>query len=183
MGNRCPLVWVIMGVAGSGKTVVGRRLAERLDSDFLEGDRRHPEENIQKMRSQQPLTEQDRHTWLLALEDDMRRAIAQKRETVLTCSALKAAHRQQLVSIGRVQLVWLNVPAAELKKRLQQRCNHYMKSDMLTSQLEAFEPLTPEEQVITLDGRLVPAKIVEELLSQATWLYPDLEKSWWQRTL
>lgn len=170
-----------MGVAGSGKTVVGRLLAERLESDFLEGDRRHPGPNMLKMRSQQPLDDHDRHQWLLEIEADMHRAIAKNRETVITCSALKASYRQQLTSLERVQLVWLDVPRADLEIRLRRRTHHYMKAEMLASQLEVFDPVSPAENVITIDGRLLPAKIVEELLSQATWLYPDLEKSWWQR--
>lgn len=170
-----------MGVSGTGKTVVGRLLAERLDSDFLEGDRRHPWQNIQKMQSQQSLSDQDRHQWLLEIEADMQRAIAKQRETVLTCSALKTSYRKQLASLERVQLVWLNVPKADLERRLRRRVNHYMKPEMLDSQLAAFEPISPEENVITVDGRLLPAKIVDELLSQATWLYPNLEKAWWQR--
>ena len=53
-----------------------------------------------------------------------------------------------------------------------------MRLKMLDSQLAAFEPISPEENAITIDGRLLPAKIVDELLNQATWLYPDLEKNW-----
>ena len=177
----CPLIWVIMGVAGSGKTVMGRLLAERLESDFLEGDRRHPLPNVLKMRSQRPLEDEDRRRWLLELEEDMRRAIAKNRETVLTCSALKASYRKQLTALKRVQLVWLDVPKAELHRRLVRRSNHYMKSDMLESQLAAFDPIGADENVITLDGRLVPAKIVDELLNQATWLFPELDNPWWQR--
>lgn len=177
----CPLIWIIIGVSGSGKTVVGRLLAERLECDFLEGDRRHPQQNLQKMQSQKPLEDEDRHQWLLEIEEDMQRAIAKDRETVITCSALKAAYRKQLASLERVQLVWLNVPREDLARRLQRRVNHYMKLEMLDSQLAAFEPVSPNENVITIDGRLLPAKIVDELLSQATWLYPDLEKTWWQR--
>ncbi|NEQ50907.1 MAG: AAA family ATPase [Leptolyngbya sp. SIO3F4] len=170
-----------MGVSGSGKTFVGRLLAERLECDFLEGDRRHPWQNIQKMQSQRPLGDEDRHQWLLAIEEDMQRAIAKNRETVITCSALKAAYRKQLSSLERVQLVWLNVPREDLARRLQRRVNHYMKLEMLDSQLAAFEPVNPNENVLTINGRFLPAKIVDELLSQATWLYPDLEKTWWQR--
>lgn len=177
----CPLVWIIMGVAGSGKTLVGRLLAERLESDFLEGDRRHPWSSIRKMSLQQPLDDDDRHQWLLEIEDDMRQAIAKKRETVLTCSALKASYRKQLTAIERVQLVWLAVPKAELQRRLLKRSNHYMKPELLASQLAAFEPIRPDENVIIVDGRFLPAKIVDELLNQATWLFPDLEKPWWQR--
>ncbi|MEM1255575.1 MAG: gluconokinase, GntK/IdnK-type [Cyanobacteria bacterium P01_H01_bin.21] len=178
----CPLIWVIMGVAGSGKTVVGRMLAERLESDFLEGDRRHPPSNILKMIAQQSLTDNDRHQWLQALEEDICRAVDRKRETVLTCSALKVSYRKQLTALGAVQLVWLDVPKVELQRRLIRRSNHYMKSDMLESQLADFEPIRSDENVIAIDGRLVPAKIVDELLNQATWLFPDLEKPWWQRT-
>ena len=180
--NICPLIWVIMGIAGSGKTAVGRLLAERLESDFLEGDRRHPLPNVLKMFSQRPLDDEDRHQWLLELEEDIRRAIAKNRETVLTCSALKVSYRKQLTALDRVQLVWLDVPKSELQRRLLRRSNHYMKPEMLASQLAAFEPIRPDETVITVDGRLVPAKIVDELLNQATWLFPDLEKPWWQRT-
>ncbi|MBE9070172.1 AAA family ATPase [Leptolyngbya cf. ectocarpi LEGE 11479] len=180
--NDCPLVWVIMGVAGAGKTVVGRLLSERLESDFLEGDRRHSLSNIIKMQSRIALEDKDRHQWLLEIEDDMQQAIDKNRETVLTCSALKASYRKQLASFERVQLVWLNVPQADLERRLLRRANHYMKPEMLASQLAAFEPISPEENVITIDGRLLPAKIVDELLNQATWLFPDLEKPWWQRT-
>ncbi|MEM9265206.1 MAG: gluconokinase, GntK/IdnK-type [Cyanobacteria bacterium P01_F01_bin.13] len=170
-----------MGVSGSGKTVVGRLLAERLDCDFLEGDWRHPWQNIQKMQSQQPLEDGDRGQWLLEIEEDMGRAIAKNRETVITCSALKASYRKQLTSLERVQPVWLNVSRADLQRRLQRRTNHYMQPEMLTSQLAAFEPISPNENLITIDGRLLPTKIVDELLSQATWLYPDLEKPWWER--
>ncbi|NEZ57660.1 gluconokinase, GntK/IdnK-type [Adonisia turfae] len=177
----CPLVWIIMGVAGSGKTLVGRMLAERLESDFLEGDRRHPLSNIHKMSSQQPLDDGDRQQWLLEIQGDMHRAIAKNRETVITCSALKVAYREQLSALDRVQLVWLDVPKAELERRLLRRSNHYMKPEMLASQFATLEPIAPDETVITVDGRLLPTRIVDELLNQATWLFPDLEKPWWKR--
>jgi gluconokinase len=176
-----PLVWIIMGVAGSGKTVVGRLLSEQLDSDFLEGDRRHSPANILKMLSQQPLEDADRRQWLWEIEDDIRRSCDRHREAVITCSALKLAYRRQLTSLGRVQLVHLNVPKSELERRLSQRFNHYMQPAMLYSQIAAFEPISPEENVITVDGLLPPVEIVKELLNQATKRFPSLKKTWWQR--
>jgi gluconokinase len=178
--NEYPLVWIVTGVAGSGKTVVGRLLSQQLECDFLEGDRRHPLPNIIKMQSHIPLQDSDRQQWLLAMEEDVRRAIALHRETVLTCSALKAAYRKQLMVLGRVQLVWLNVPEAELERRLNQRSNHYMKLEMLRSQIAAFEAIAPEETVITVNGLLSPIEIVNELL-QASQQFPDREKPWWHR--
>ena len=176
-----PLVWIIMGVSGSGKTVIGRLLSERLECDFLEGDRRHPPSNIIKMLSQNPLQDEDRRQWLLEIEDDIRRAIDRSRETVITCSALKASYRKQLTSLKRVQLVWLNVPKSELEQRLIKRSNHYMKLEMLHSQIATFEPISLEENIITMDGLLPPIEIVNELLSRATLLFPSMDKEWWQR--
>lgn len=176
-----PLVWIVMGVAGSGKTVVGRLLSERLESDFLEGDRRHPSQNIIKMLSQNPLQDEDRRHWLLEIEADIRRAIARNRETVITCSALKASYRRQLTSPGRVQLVWLNVPTSELEKRLNQRSNHYMKPEMLHSQIATFESVSLDENIITVDGLLPPVEVVEKLMSESIEMFPNLKKSWWQR--
>lgn len=179
--NPCPLVWIVIGVAGSGKTMIGRLLSQQLECDFLEGDRRHPLPNILKMAAHIPLQDRDRQLWLLEMEADIRRAIALNRETVLTCSALKLAHRKQLTAPGRVQLVWLNVPEAELERRLSQRANHYMKLEMLRSQIAAFEPIQPEENAAIVDGRLSPVEIVNDVLNTATQQFPNLKKSWWQR--
>ncbi|WP_297083144.1 gluconokinase, GntK/IdnK-type [Thermoleptolyngbya sp. C42_A2020_037] len=176
-----PIVWLIMGVAGSGKTVVGRRLAQWLECDFLEGDRRHSPANIAKMQAQIPLDEGDRRQWLLDMQDDIQRAIALRRETVITCSALKRAYRTQLAAPGGVQLVWLDVPPAELERRLSNRLNHYMKLEMLKSQLAAFESVDAEEAVIRIDGSLPPDAIVADWLRQATQQFPALNLPWWQR--
>lgn len=179
--NQCPLIWIVIGVAGSGKTAIGRLLAQQLECDFLEGDRRHPLPNILKMAAHLPLQDSDRQSWLLAMQDDIQRAHDLNRETVITCSALKLAYRQQLTVPGRVQLVWLNVPEAELERRLSQRANHYMKLEMLRSQIAAFEPMQPAENALIVNGLLPPVEVVNTLLSTATQLFPDLKKSWWQR--
>lgn len=178
-----PLVWVITGVAGSGKTVVGRLLSERLESDFLEGDRRHPSSNIAKMLSGQPLQDQDRQEWLQAIEDDIRQAICHRRETVITCSALKASYRSHFTALGAVQLVWLNVPETELKRRLSNRLNHYMSHEMLESQIACFETITLEEQVIAANGSLLPNEVVSAIIEQAIQIFPNLSKPWWQRCI
>lgn len=179
--NTFPLVWVIMGVAGSGKTLIGRRWAERLDCDFLEGDRRHASPNILKMRAQRPLNDGDRRQWLRDIEADIHGAIHHQREVVLTCSALKVSYRSQITAPGRVQLVWLNVSKIELVRRLSQRSHHYMKPEMLDSQLAAFETIHPDDNVITLDGEQPPDQIMDRLWAIALQRFPALKKEWWQR--
>ena len=58
--GRTPLVIVVMGVSGCGKSTVGRVLAERLGWVFQEGDDLHPAANVAKMRAGVPLTDEDR---------------------------------------------------------------------------------------------------------------------------
>lgn len=176
-----PLVWIITGVSGSGKSVVGRLLSDRLDCDFLEGDRRHPLANVKKMISHTPLEDEDRRQWLLNIEADIKRAIDLRIETVITCSALKRLNRKQLDLLDHVQLVWLDVPEEELMHRLENRDNHFMRSVMLKSQLDAFEPITSEEPVITVSGISPPGAIVDEIIGQAAQIFPCLKSSWWQR--
>jgi gluconokinase len=181
--NNYPLVWIIIGVSGSGKTSVGRLFAQKLECDFLEGDRRHPLSNIIKMSSQQPLEKEDRLPWLLEIEDDIRRAIARNRETVMTCSALKASYRKQLASLGRVQLVWIDVSIPKLEQRLQDRPDHYMKPEMLLSQIAAFEVISPKENIITVNGNLPINAVVSELMTTAIERFPIMEKAWWKRDI
>jgi gluconokinase len=181
--NNYPLVWIIIGVSGSGKTSVGRLLAQKLECDFLEGDRRHPLPNVIKMISQQPLQEEDRLPWLLEIEDDLRRAIDRNREIVMTCSALKASYRKQLTSLGRVQLVWLDVNISLLEQRLKERPEHYMKPEMLPSQRAAFEAISLEENVITIDGNLPIGAVMSELITKAIRQFPSMKQSWWERCI
>jgi len=178
-----PLVWVVMGVSGSGKTTAGRLLSERLEGDFLEGDRRHPSANVRKMRDRVPLQDADRAQWLDNLERDIRSAIARGYETVLTCSALKIAYRQRLAQPGRVQLVWLQVSATELRRRLSQREDHYMRVELLQSQLDACEAIAPHEGAIVANGEGTPAAIVGEIWQAASAQFPTLNASWWERTV
>lgn len=181
--NNCPLVWIIVGVSGSGKTTVGRLLAQKLECDFLEGDRRHPLTNVVKMISQQPLQEKDRLPWLLEIEDDIRRAIDRNREIVMTCSALKASYRKQLTSLGRVQLVWIDVATSLLEKRLKERLEHYMKPEMLHSQRATFEAISLEENVLTVNGNLPIDAVVSELMTKVIRQFPSMKKSWWERCM
>lgn len=179
--KKTPLAWVMMGVAGSGKTLMGRLLAARLDCDFLEGDRRHPIANIQKMALQTPLDELDRQQWLDAIATEIHGAIHDHRETVITCSALKYRHRQFLAAPGRVQLVWLEVPEQDLRRRLEQRHNHYMQTQMLDSQLAAFEAVQTTESILVVEGTGPPEDIVNQIWGQAVHKYPMLTQPWWQR--
>ncbi|XNM53090.1 shikimate kinase [Escherichia coli] len=42
--------FILMGVSGSGKTLIGSKVAALLSAKFIDGDDLHPAKNIVKMR-------------------------------------------------------------------------------------------------------------------------------------
>lgn len=53
------MIVFLFGPSGSGKTVLGESLSSRLSFDFLEADDFHPQEDIEKMKRGEPLTDDD----------------------------------------------------------------------------------------------------------------------------
>jgi len=156
-----------MGVAGSGKTVVGTLLAYRLSCDFSDADEFHSPENRAKMGSGTPLTDQDRYPWLQSLHQKIGEWLGAGRTHVLACSALKNSYRTILAgNNSQVQFVYLKVTQELGAKRLASRSGHFMKVDMLTSQFAALEEPTEREALI-IDARQpvesVVAAIVDDL--------------------
>jgi gluconokinase len=154
---------LIMGVSGSGKSTIGGLLAQQLGWPFLEGDRFHPPENIEKMRSGRPLTDEDRIPWLRALRATIDRIIADRADAVLACSALRHAYRDALIGGHErdVALVHLRADEDAIRERMQRR-EHYMKPAMLESQLATLEPPLPNEAVI-IDVVKPPEAVVAEI--------------------
>jgi gluconokinase len=179
--NNYPLVLVVGGLSGSGKTTIGRRLSQHLECHYIEGDRLHPKENIAKMANKQPLEDEDRELWLAKIESKIQEAIDQNQELVITCSALKAKYRQRLNALGSVQLIWIAVPFAILEQRLTGRRNHFFSAEMLPSQIKAFEPITPAESVISINGSNSIDEVMGELKTKLIQQYPALNKPWWER--
>ncbi len=111
------MIVVVMGVAGSGKTTIGTKLADALHCAFLEGDMLHPKANVDKMSRGIPLTDADRAPWLAAIHAHMRRADARDENLVVACSALKRAYRIALAQGLAVTWVYLK-GSAELIRSL-----------------------------------------------------------------
>jgi gluconokinase len=152
------MVIVLMGVSGSGKTTVGRRLAAELGWPFRDADEFHPAANVGKMTAGQPLTEADRAPWLAAIRACIDGCLARGENAVVTCSALRERHRRELVADpARVKLVCLDGDDALLRERLARRRGHFMKAGMLASQRADFEPPVG---ALVLDVALTPAQLV-----------------------
>ena len=135
-----PVVIVVMGVAGSGKTSHGRALAAALGWDFADADDFHPPGNVAKMSAGSPLDDADRAPWLAALRAEIERRLAADRPLVLACSALKQAYRDALwADRPRMRLVFIDGPRELLAARLGARSGHFMPAALLDSQLAALE--------------------------------------------
>jgi len=141
------MITIVMGVSGSGKTTVGKLLAQSLNWDFSDADDFHPSANIEKMSLGIPLEDADRLPWLLQLQAAIDRWLLENKNVVLACSALKASYREMLCrDQKRIKIVYLKSSFHLLATRLKTRENHYMKADLLLSQLETLEE--PEDAII-----------------------------------
>lgn len=157
-------VLLVMGVAGSGKTTIGRGLAAALDVRFFDADDFHPPENIQKMARGEPLGDADRAPWLAALRTLVAEVLAAGGCAVLACSALKQTYRQQLrVDARRVPVVFLNGSAELIAERLRARRGHFAHESLLASQLATLEP---PDDALEVDVSGAPAEVVGMILAE-----------------
>ncbi|MFN6568797.1 gluconokinase [Dendronalium sp. ChiSLP03b] len=155
------MIILVMGVSGSGKTTVGKLLADSLHWEFSDADAFHSLENVEKMRRGIPLTEADRMPWLQNLQTAIKQWLQDNKDVVLACSALKQSYRQFLtLDSERIKLVYLKGAYELIQQRLQQRQNHYMSEKLLGSQFETLEePL----DTIHMDVAQTPQAIVQNI--------------------
>jgi gluconokinase len=160
------VIVLLMGPAGSGKTTVGKLLAAQLPWEFADGDDFHPPANIEKMSRGIPLTDEDRIPWLRSIREAMLQWQAQGKSAVIACSALKRSYRD-LLGIGPnandIRLVYLKGSYDLLLERLHSRTGHYMKEQMLASQLADLEE---PEDALTIEVSKSPEEIVSEVREQ-----------------
>jgi gluconokinase len=155
-----PIV-VIMGVSGSGKTTVGRRLAEDVGFDFCDADDLHPARNVEKMRRGVPLSDEDRRDWLRTLREHMDAKRARGEPMVLACSALKKTYRHTLgIEDSRAALVYLRATPELARRRLRERKGHFMAPSMVPSQFALLEE--PSDAVV-VDADQSPESIVARI--------------------
>jgi gluconokinase len=160
-----PIVLVVMGVTGTGKSTVAGILAGRLGWDLAEGDDLHPAANVAKMASGQPLTDEDRWPWLARISAWIQVHTQSGTPGVITCSALRRAYRDRLREPG-VVFVHLAGTREQIAARLTARMNHFMPPALLDSQLSTLEPLTPDEAGIVVDLARQPTQEVREIMQK-----------------
>jgi gluconokinase len=164
-----PLVIILMGVVGVGKTTVATALARDLGWEFLDADSFHSTSSIAKIAAGIPLDDADRSPWLASLHTAIQQWLTQHRNVALACSALKQSYRDQLTQglnsknaneKDQVKFVYLKASFDVIRQRLQQRQGHFATPDLLPSQLQTLEEPT---DAIAINASLSVEEIVTEI--------------------
>lgn len=158
-----PPVLVVMGVSGTGKSLVAGLLADQLGWELQDGDALHPPGNLAKMSAGTPLTDADRWPWLDTIAAWIDQRAANQAPGVVTCSALKRSYRDRL---RRPYVIFVHLVGARevIAQRLAARTGHFMPQSLLDSQLATLETPGPDENAITVDVADEPGEEVAEIL-------------------
>ncbi|GAL80431.1 6-phosphogluconate dehydrogenase [Algibacter lectus] len=153
-----------MGVSGCGKSTIGELLSQELEIPFFDGDDFHPQSNIDKMSSGVPLNDEDRHGWLVTL-NDLAKSELPDNSCIIVCSALKKSYRDILNTGIQNQVKWIHLAGSfnQILERLNKRENHFMSSNLLQSQFDTLEE--PENAFVVNIGSK-PEDIVEKITNK-----------------
>jgi len=155
------VIVILLGVAGSGKTTIGRALADRYGWRLVDADDHHAPAAIAKMRAGGALTDADRAPWLASLHAIAAAAADRRDHLVIACSALKQRYRDVLRgTLRNVRFVYLKADTAAIHQRLEARSGHFFGPALLTSQLGALEEPT---DALTIDATGSPDAIVKAI--------------------
>jgi gluconokinase len=167
MAEKPPLVIVLMGVSGCGKSTIGAALSRRLGWPFRDADSFHPPANVAKMSRGMPLTDEDRWPWLAAIAQWIDERCAADEHGIVSCSALKRAYRDRIVGArSGVRLVYLKGDMNLIAQRLRRRKHHFMPASLLESQFAALEEPGADENPMIVSIGLPPRRVVSSIIEQ-----------------
>jgi len=162
-----PVVLVIMGVTGSGKTTVASILARDLGWPYIDGDSLHPAANVEKMRAGRPLTDADRAPWLEMVAQWIDQHLEAGSSGVITCSSLKRSYRDVINRRGSgVAFVFLSAAKKTIAARLSARRGHFMPPTLLDSQIADLEEPAPDEPALRVDANRAPETIAKTVIDE-----------------
>lgn len=161
---------IIAGPCGSGKSTVASSLSSTFNIPWIEGDDLHSKDSVAKMSAGIPLSDEDRWMWLETLKATalIQMLKEDRSKIIVTCSALKRAHRDELRQSRSLKTVFVTLQGTQdvLKQRIMERKGHYMGIEMVDSQLESLEePGVEETDVVPVDGTREKSEVFEEVLS------------------
>ena len=157
--NKKFFTFLIMGVAGSGKTTIAQKLSKKINASLIEGDDYHSKNNIDKMSNGIALNDEDRYDWLIKIKDEILKR-QKSQNLIVTCSALKEKYRS-ILNVKNYYLVYLKINKETARKRINNRRDHFMPDSLVESQ---FSILEEPKKAITLDQSLKPDEMVNQLM-------------------
>lgn len=146
-----PLIVVVMGVSGCGKSTVAALLADQIEGHFKDGDELHPDSNIKKMAAGIALQDADRLPWLHDVADYAREQAKVSGVCVIACSALKYQYRHILNQAGHVVYIFLQGSRKLIASRMHERRGHFMPETLLDSQFSTLENPRDEPNVLCVN--------------------------------
>ena len=161
-----PLIIVVMGVSGCGKSTIAESLASQLQSHYKDGDDLHPAGNIEKMESGIPLSDADRTPWLVDVARYGSEQATLHGSCVIACSALKRSYRDILNQAGNVVYVFLDGSYELIASRMHARKDPFMPETVLDSQFEALECPKGEENVVSVGIENDPVSIAADAVTE-----------------
>jgi gluconokinase len=167
MAAKSPLVIVLMGVSGCGKSTTGAALSQKLGWPFRDADSFHPPANVEKMSRGVPLTDEDRWPWLDAIAWWIDERCEAGEHGIVSCSALKRAYRKRIISTGGdVQLVYLKGDMALIGQRLRGRKHHFMPASLLDSQFATLEEPGADEGALIVSIAMSPRRVIGTIIER-----------------
>ena len=152
---------VVMGVSGSGKSVLGAALGQSLGIAFIDADDLHPASNKALMAAGIPLTDENRIPWLTVVAATIAKGASDGRPCVVACSALKRSYRDLLRSqVPDLVLVYIDGEAEIIANRLETREHEFMPATLLASQLATLEPPEADESHLRVPSELTVEEAV-----------------------
>lgn len=162
--QRLPLLVVVMGVSGAGKTTLAKKLARQSGFTFLDADSLHSGEAIEQMSQGIPLTDMQREPWIQRIHSQLSEYQLQNKSCTLAYSGLKQQHRKVIFSAFSNTIgILLRADQGLIIERLAQRSGHFMSPQLLNSQIAEMQPFDDEIPLLTLDT----ADSVEQLISKS----------------
>lgn len=163
-------IFLVTGPAGCGKTTVAQFLAKQMNAPYVEGDDFHPPANKEKMANGIPLTDADRWDWLISLKDEAVKQLRTSNACIVTCSALKKKYRDVIRVANyehptvQIHYIFLKLDEEVLQKRVAARVGHYMKQEMVHSQMVALEEPDEDDEtdVMKIDVRNSVEKVQQD---------------------
>ncbi len=158
------MIYVIMGVLGSGKTTIGRMLASKLNAVFHDADEYLNHKERKKLAKGVPLTDVEWKNWMVIMRTIVDRELARGGTAVIACPALKEKYRQLLLHDKKnMKLIYLKGTLEMIEQRLAHHKNRHNASPKI---LENHFKILEEPKNADIIDITIPCEQIVEMITR-----------------